>query len=455
MSGIHKNEHRNDRHRQLLTAYVDGELSARQRRHVARLLQRSPQARQLLQQLQRDARSLRHLPQPQLTVDLSAPVLRAIRERRLTPGQRRSASTSTSPAWMGPLASYAAAAAVLFLLGVASYLYFAASFAPPAKPEIARVPSESFVPLPRLDPEVSSSEKRDKPRSVSANTPRPKPDANAVVKSPEPGKKDEQPKPSGSDKPPTPPKEETVLTERLEMFQLDLVPDTLPVVVKVGDLDQEARRKELLAELRKDSNFRIELPCKHGTKAFERVQQAARTLHLGLIVEKQAQERIKLKWRTNYVLYIENLTPEELTRLLRQIGGEDRKMSGGKATETQIDRLVLTRMTARQRKDLSTILGLDPTVTVPAATGPLGTDPRKPLADVTAQQLALALAGQGGTPRPEAGKTPEKPPEQFALVLAYNPVRPAPGSAEIKRFLDSRKPTRPGTVRVLLVLRGS
>ena len=439
-----------DRYRQLLTAYVDGELSSRQRRHVARLLHRSPEARQLLQQLQQDAHALRHLPRPHLATDFTGRVLRTIGERRLSPGQRRIAKVSVGSIWMGPLASYAAAAAVLLVLGAASYLYFAASLTQPTKPETARTQVESPATSSRPDPTDSALAKEERTPTVSRETPRTKNDSPpAVVK-----KDEDKPKPNVPDKAPAPPKEETALTAGLEMFQLDSVPDTLPVVVKVGDLDQETRHKSFLAELDKDSNFRIELPCNHGTKAFERVRQAARTIHLGLIVEKQAQERIKSKWRTNYVLYIENVTPEELTRFVQQIGVADRKISSGKPAEAQIDRLVLTRMTAQQRKELSTLLGIDPTTTAPAATGPLGTDPRKPLSDLTAQQLGQALAGQGGTPRPEAGKPAVKPPEHFALVLAYNPVRPAPGSEEIKRFLESRKPARSGTIRVLLVLRG-
>jgi hypothetical protein len=37
--------------------------------------------------------------------------------------------------------------------------------------------------------------------------------------------------------------------------------------------------------------------------------------------------------------------------------------------------------------------------------------------------------------------------------MAYDPVQSSPGSPEIKRFLESRKPARPDTVQVLLVLR--
>lgn len=441
-----------DRYRQLLTACVDGELSSRQRRHVSRLLRRSPEARQLLQQLQQDAHTLRRLPRPPLPADLAGPVLRTIGERQLMTGQRRIAHGSAGVAWMGPLA---AAAAVLLILGAASYVYFALSSAPKEKPELARK-QEPTAPDPiRRLPRDSNLVRGEKTSKNSSEQPLPPTNRPIVSAPPAVVVKDEgKSKPTASDKPPAAPKEETALTDRMEMFQLDRAADTLPVVVKVADLDQEAARKKFLDELSKDGNLRIELPCKHGTKAFERVQSAARAVQLGLIVEKQAQERIKKKWRTNYVLYIENVTPEELTRLLRQIGAEDRKSAAGKPAEMQIDRLVLTRMTAGQRKELSTLLGIDPTTSVPTATGPLGTDPSKPLSDLTAQQVAQALAGQGSAARPEAGKPAAKPPERLALVLAYNPVRPAPGSEEIKRFLESRKPNRPGALRVLLVLRG-
>jgi hypothetical protein len=67
--------------------------------------------------------------------------------------------------------------------------------------------------------------------------------------------------------------------------------------------------------------------------------------------------------------------------------------------------------------------------------------------------VGRSLAGQGGAPRPEPGKPSAKPPERFALVLAYNTVRPSTGSDEIKHFLETRKPLRSGTIRALLVLR--
>ena len=118
------------------------------------------------------------------------------------------------------------------------------------------------------------------------------------------------------------------------------------------------------------------------------------------------------------------------------------------------DHDVLPRLTPRDHKELADLMGLDPTRSSPKPAGSLGTDLHKPLSEQTAEQVAKALAGQGGA-RPQPGKPAAKAPEQVALVLAYNPVRPRPGSPEVKRFLDGRQPTRPGTVQVLLVLRGT
>ncbi len=37
--------------------------------------------------------------------------------------------------------------------------------------------------------------------------------------------------------------------------------------------------------------------------------------------------------------------------------------------------------------------------------------------------------------------------------MVYNPARSSRGAPEVKRFLDGRKPPRPGSLQVMLVLR--
>src|SRR5215831_7986877 len=72
-----------DQFRQLLTAYVDGELSSRQRKAVQRLLRRSPEARSLLLKLQEDARRLRALPRHRLGEVFTARVVRSAQQAQV------------------------------------------------------------------------------------------------------------------------------------------------------------------------------------------------------------------------------------------------------------------------------------------------------------------------------------------------------------------------------------
>src|SRR5207302_10948318 len=91
-----------ERFRELLTAYVDGEVSKRQHKAVLRLLRRAPEARTLLRQLQEDAKLLRSLPRLHLDRDLSSPVLQAIRESYLRLVLRPPALHSArAPLWTG------------------------------------------------------------------------------------------------------------------------------------------------------------------------------------------------------------------------------------------------------------------------------------------------------------------------------------------------------------------
>ena len=133
-----------------------------------------------------------------------------------------------------------------------------------------------------------------------------------------------------------------------------------------------------------------------------------------------------------------------MAQLLKQLGAEDKKAAEKKTPEGLFDRLVVRRLTERDHKELANLLGVDPTPIQPKDVGPLGVDPRKPVSDSTGSQVAAALGKPGAKPAAE----------RRMLALPYNPVRPRHDSAEVKLFLDERKPLRPGALQVLLVLRG-
>jgi hypothetical protein len=181
------------------------------------------------------------------------------------------------------------------------------------------------------------------------------------------------------------------------------------------------------------------------------VQVALRTRDFGLVIDQDAQARLRQPMlKTNYLFFAEDFTPEDLAAVLYEANALDHK---GKPSEAQLAHVVLTRLSKELRKQLSDLLGVDPISVPPRPAGPLGMDPHKPLTELTAGQVADALSGTPakGT---SSGSGPARPPARQALALAYNPDRPRAGSPEVRRFLDARKPARAGTLQILLVLRG-
>ena len=444
-----------DRHRRLLTAFVDGELTPRERRAAERLLRTFPEARSLLRKLQEDARRLRELPLPRLGRDLSGDVLRAARDRRPRPAaaahRRALQPTPPLPAWTG----LAAAAAVLLVVGLSCYLYFALAGNQPPPQALARQEPKPAPPPAHPWPDSPRPGPRPEGRTPDA-APRPEsPPLDAIARGPR-FDRGVAPAPGGhAPEPPAPRYDDISAAPNMEIFKPEAFTANLPLVLKLHDLDADAGREKLLGDLRKHPAFRVELPCRQGGRAFERLHAALKAQNIAVALDPVAQARLRYpQLKTNFVVLADGLTPDELARLLRVAAGEDRKAAKPQ-DPAQFESLVVTRMTPLDHKELTDLLGADPFPAAPRAAGPLGTDPRKPLAQQTAAQVAQSLAGQGGLPRPEPGKPSARRPEHSVLALTYNPVRPRAGSAEVKHFLEARKPARPGTLQVLLVLRGT
>jgi hypothetical protein len=185
------------------------------------------------------------------------------------------------------------------------------------------------------------------------------------------------------------------------------------------------------------------------------LEAAFRANGFRLLIDQVAQARLRVKgWKTDFVLYLEDVSADELEDLLARIGSPAKKPDA-KQPASGFNQLIVLPLTAPDHQELAKLLGVDPTQIEPARKGPLGVDIRNPLAKTTADELHRSLAGQG-TPRPKSGTgTGSNGALRSVLVLSYNPVRSQPThSPEVKRFLDSRTPRRPGTLQVLLVLRG-
>jgi negative regulator of sigma E activity len=430
----------NKRVRQLISAYIDGELSARKRRAVHRLIQSDPEARALYQQMKADSYYLHGLPRVSLPQDFSKRVLTKIQEKGIQP---RPATT------VGSWGRLAVAAMVLLAIGLASYCYFAGILGQPQTGEPngtivqkERQPSKLNAPAP--PPQAPKDDANDNPDELrepepietARDKPTAKPKAPLVPFPPENPKA-------------IPPGDEFAAPESLPFrpeANIRIEKPRLSVYL-LRELDQAANHRRLQDELRYDSFYRLELFCLDSQRALERVQAIFRSHNLRLSSDAEAQSRLAARTRTDFLLYADDLEPEELASILRQLGSEDKKLASVRLQDGVFGRLVLNPL--RQR-DLASQLGVDAGLVSPEPkTAPLGVDIRKPVSETTAEQVA-ELAGQ---PRPGANVAARSLRTAY-LCVNYPLSRGRPGAAQasLTQFLEARPQARPGTLQVLLIL---
>jgi hypothetical protein len=428
-----------DRWYRLLTGYVDGVLSARERRAVESLLQRSPEARSLLEKLQQDAERLRRLPRVQLGTDLAEKVLKELGDRSFRQVQPVQVPRVAGLAWN----RWAVAAGLILAAGGGSILYWAGS----AETENGRAAATIRERARSTIPQEPDGRERP-PVAAASNQAEPDEPADALV-SPDGA--------NGQAELPKDPKNKVTgdanlgaeadalvvaPTPLMEMFP-ELPDLRLAVIFQLRDLNQPGPEQRLHDLVHKETACRIEMNCLASLPALQRLKSALLYQGVRLLVDQAAQDRLRRRLRTNYVVYTENVAPAELTRVFFRLSEEDRQAESSRRGAGQFERVVANPMQTPDRQELSRLLGADPSKLQPnRPKTPLGVDISKPLADQTADQVVKSLRGQGS------------PTERLAIVLPYNPVRPHPTSSkEVKRFLDSRKEPNPGTVQVLLVLR--
>jgi len=436
--------------KELLTAYVDGELNAGQGRKVERLLRRSGEARTLLQRLQEDSATLRKLPRVAAPVDLSDAIVQTINRKGLKPGVRLRVAAGppvyTIPSWVG---FAAAAAGVLLFIGLGSFLLhsqdsphedgpdsgLASRAAGDATPRPAPGPRD-----PGRTPLVKDTPKHTNPPAMPGTPDEPEPFRDDPDE--EPGKSI-----PGSERTPEKPKPSVLTSPDSESIRpFERVEVGLPVVLKLHELDKPEQSGRLLAELGKGKAFRVELLARDATRGFERLRTVLTRNKITLLQDPVAQLRLKQRLRTDYGLFVENITPGQAVAVLKATGVADRNTATKKASELRFDGSLVVKPFSRwDRKELWDLLGVDPVLTRPAApAAKVDVDIHRPLSDDTSEQVKAALEGRG-VPRPGAS---------LAVTAYLTPLSgPRSRSAELKRFLDGRKPEQPGTVQLFIVLR--
>lgn len=427
---------------ELLTAAVDGELTASERRLVDRILHESAEARALHAKLVTDARRLTDLPRITSSSDLAVNVLNIINERCITPTplpvsrRKRNRFAET----MLPFTSMITAAVVLIAVSLGSYVYFVASARHHANQQNsqAKNPGSSNM----IDGDAGSAAKQVIPPleelRVEIGPPPREVEQTMVASRNTPPEILPEPRIFGPENIPASP-----VQPENEPFQV--VKIRLSLLLPLRELDQPYPRQKLREELKQDDVVRLDLFAKDCHRAADLLQAALKSQGHHLLIDGMIPERLKKKQRTEFVFFTECMSAEEIALLLEHLGAEDRKREAKKSGEGLFDKFMLAPFLAADSIDLAKLLGIPAShLKLPKMKATGSIDPLKPLESSTVNHLATSLT-KGGNSRSN---------EKTTLVLPYGGVRSNPQtSREIKTFLEKRGERKPGAVPMMLVLR--
>jgi len=415
---------------ELLTAHVDGELSAPQRRQAVALLERSGEARDMLRWLEEDARRLRQAPRRAVPTDLTAGVLEEIGKLARKPRPKPAPRVLKFPVWRG----LAAAAGVLALVGVGSFLANRQGNVPDGKGGVATKTGKDDG-KGRPDPDnggiakVGPEEDDGKGKTVvKGGNPVEKGkgtlSANDKAKTKDQGTATPGVMAANDETPP-----------RLEKVEVDLA-----TVARLHDLHKDENHKALTERLGKLKAARVELTAKDGPRAFEKLRAAMQARKINLHVDPNTQTRLKKSLpKTDVLVFLEHVKAEDVAGLLREAGVADRE------GPTRFDGAVVVKDLSRwDRDELKGVLGFDPIVKKVMPRQKTNVDIRSDFPELTGREVVAALDGVG-VPRPG------NDPVHHAYV-SHLPATKGWSPPELKRFLDLRQPPRAGTLQVLMLV---
>jgi hypothetical protein len=441
-----------------LTAYVDGELSPAETDAVNNLLRESAEARELLRKLQRDQERLRALEREQSSIDFSFAVVDLILRRKNPARARRRF-----------IPRLAVAASLLLALGLGGYFLkehlskargpgpIAATgqpAAPPAPPGIAErsAPDAAKSPAVALDElhrQLPSREQLNEALEQLREALSPLADqlariyqssqeavASAIER--------ESGEAGGAGEPGL--GNPTILTSQMRPGKAfkSIEMSKLPPIFDVKDFDSG----KLVALLKEERVHHIDLSCQECGKALERLQAACRASGVKLIVDAEVTQRLNQKLPAPYMVYLENVSPELVAKVLDRLRLADQRAEQAKKGDAQFGSVLVLPLDEAGRKRLASSLGVSSSSLLPAKVkkpGPASKiDPTQPISKETEKALDKLAAGQGRG----AGNAPT------AVVLISVPNRKlVPVSKEVKAYLDGRSGAQADHVNVVFFLR--
>jgi|SRR5579883_525020 len=464
---------------ELITVAVDGELSVTEARAFRRLLESSAEARALFAKLKADSERVQSLPQAAPPSDLHAKIMARIATATPLPSPKRAkpASSSTpnqpaeparpapaphaspsrrTPAWVPA----ALAASLLLGIAVGSFTFFRGQ----SEPQYAtgKQPWAHSLPAPIAHPTAVPSPSATTPREPAHADP----DSVArldVVPIPEPHPAN--PEPLAIAPEPRPAKHDLIASPvwpKLPPF--DLIQVQLPFLRTVAELDREDTRQELTDELTRGGlAFRFDLFVRDPARGVEVLQRAAKASGVTLYEDAATLDKLTKRQAQAVVIYLECLTPAELTDLFAKVCTEDMKFS-----PRVCDSLHAMPIIRTDEAELKLIFGVDIGLYKRPRTG--GTGGNSGTGRTGKGQGSDPLRDKTGTPKPvSAGtidtvtksltNTPAKRDDKPAVLMTWQTTHPSIGrtvpsmSKELQQFLAQRGDRKPNALPTIIVIR--
>lgn len=254
---------------QLLTAFVDRELSQRQRKAVMRLLHKSSEAREMLRQLQENAHRLKQLPRRKIEPSLVDEILQAVAEQQAQPKQP--VVKAARRRWLPFVAASMAAALLIGALGI---VYF---------------------------------KMMDESNGVTKETPN-------VAKGETPNKKPALPAPK--------PRTVDPLVTRMvvETFAEFSKPPVDPALTaNVSELQDDSKSSQFKRMINREKAIELDFTVKSNSSAMLRLKEVLSDRRIKLVTDKSAAKTLDDK-KVQYLVYADNLTSDELIRIMGELG---------------------------------------------------------------------------------------------------------------------------------------
>jgi hypothetical protein len=336
---------------ELLTAFVDGELSQRQRKAVMRLLHRSSEARDMLRQLQENAHKIKKLPRHKVEPSLVGSIMEAIADRQAQPAP--ATKRTRRRAWVPYVVATMAASVLIAIIGLAYWQTMGDGGAD----------KDKFV------------------KNVQPDPHKPTPDG--------PAKKKKHP----------------YLDKMLEGVAIGVgrTPIEQLFTAEFGELrDAKGLAVSGLTEKLNDAKtaVHVDVTVKNNTIAIDRLRDVLKNRGITVVIDPAVSKTLDNK-KVEYLVFAENLNPDDVTKLMSELSEEFPlgQINNQHMEPSPYKKLEVKPISNQHKDQLTKLLGKD-----------LGSMERKDVKPVakTAPVAVLLPSSAGATPSPEVRQFVER-----------------------------------------------